>query len=87
MIEAGYPGFVSILSQGWMVAAGTPKDIVEKIYKDTAKALDAPEVRERLQKIGNEPMGTSPAEFAADIAREVPQWAKVIEAAGLSGTE
>jgi tripartite-type tricarboxylate transporter receptor subunit TctC len=87
MIEAGYPGFVSILSQGWMVPAGTPKDIVEKIYKDTAKALDAPEVRERLQKIGNEPMGTSPAEFAADIAREVPQWGKVIDAAGLSGSE
>ncbi len=87
MIEAGYPDFVSILSQGWMVPAGTPKDIVEKIYKDTAKALDAPEVRERLQKIGNEPMGTSPAEFAADIAREVPQWGKVIDAAGLSGSE
>ena len=87
MIEAGYPDFVSILSQGWMVPAGTPKDIVEKIYKDTAKALDAPEVRERLQKIGNEPMGTSPAEFAADIAREVPQWGKVIEAAGLGGTQ
>ncbi len=87
MIEAGYPGFVSVLSVGWMAPVGTPKDIVEKIYKDTAKALAAPDVRERLQKIGNEPMGTSPDEFTADIAREVPQWAKVIEAAGLAGSE
>jgi tripartite-type tricarboxylate transporter receptor subunit TctC len=87
MIEAGYPEFISILSEGWMAPAGTPKDIIEKIYKDTAKVLSAPDVRERLQKIGTEPMGTSPAEFAADIAREVPQWGKVIEAAGLSGTE
>jgi tripartite-type tricarboxylate transporter receptor subunit TctC len=87
MIEAGYPGFVAVLSQGFMTPAGTPKEIVEKIYKDTAKALAESDVRERLQKIGNEPMGTSPAEFSADIAREVPQWGKVIEAAGLSGTQ
>jgi tripartite-type tricarboxylate transporter receptor subunit TctC len=87
MIEAGYPGFVSVLSVGWMAAAGTPKDVIDKIYKDTAKALAAQDVRERLQKIGNEPMGTSPAEFAADIQREVPRWGKVIEAAGLSGSE
>jgi tripartite-type tricarboxylate transporter receptor subunit TctC len=87
MIEAGYPGFVSVLSVGWMAPAGTPKDVIDKIYKDTAKALAAQDVRERLQKIGNEPMGTSPAEFAADIQREVPRWGKVIEAAGLSGSE
>jgi tripartite-type tricarboxylate transporter receptor subunit TctC len=87
MIEAGYPGFVTVLSLGWMAPAGTPKDIIEKIYADTAKVLAAPDVRERLQKIGNEPMGTSPAEFAADIQREVPQWAEVIKAAGLTGSE
>jgi tripartite-type tricarboxylate transporter receptor subunit TctC len=87
MIEAGYPGFVSVLSLGWMAPAGTPKDIVDKIYEDSAKVLALPEVRERLQKIGNEPMGTSPAEFVADIQREVPRWAEVIKAAGLTGTE
>ena len=87
MIEAGYPGFVAVLSVGWMAPAGTPKDVIDRIYKDTVKALAAPDVRERLQKIGTEPMGTSPAEFAADIQREVPQWAEVIKAAGLTGTE
>jgi tripartite-type tricarboxylate transporter receptor subunit TctC len=87
MIEAGYPGFVAVLSVGWMAPAGTPKDVIDRIYKDTVKALAAPDVRERLQKIGTEPMGTSPADFAADIQREVPQWAEVIKAAGLTGTE
>lgn len=87
MIEAGYPGFVSVLSVGWMAPAGTPNDVIDKIYKDTKKVLAAPDVRERLQKIGTEPMGTSPAEFSADVAREVPQWGKVIEAAGLGGTQ
>ena len=87
MIEAGYPGFVAVLSVGWMAPAGTPKDVIDRIYKDTVKALAAPDVRERLQKIGTEPMGTSPAEFAADIQREVPQWAEVIKAAGLTGSE
>ena len=87
MIEAGYPGFVSILSVGWMAPAGTPKDVIEKIHRDSVKALGSPELRERFAKIGTEPMGTSPAEFAADIQREVPQWAEVIKAAGLTGTE
>ena len=87
MIEAGYPGFVAVLSVGWMAPAGTPNDVIDRIYKDTVKALAAPDVRERLQKIGTEPMGTSPAEFAADIQREVPQWAEVIKAAGLTGSE
>ena len=87
MIEAGYPGFVAVLSVGWMAPAGTPKDVIDRIYKDTVKALATPDVRERLQKIGTEPMGTSPAEFAADIQREVPQWAEVIKAAGLTGSE
>jgi tripartite-type tricarboxylate transporter receptor subunit TctC len=87
MIEAGYPGFVAVLSVGWMAPAGTPNDVIDRIYKDTVKALAAPDVRERLQKIGTEPMGTSPAEFAADIQREVPQWAEVIKAAGLTASE
>ena len=84
MIEAGYPGFVSILSIGLMAPAGTPPAIVEKIHQDSVKALATPEIRKRLNDIGMEVIGNSPAEFAAAITEETPQWAKVIKEAGIA---
>jgi tripartite-type tricarboxylate transporter receptor subunit TctC len=86
MIETGYPGFVSILSIGLMVPAGTPPAIIEKIHQDSVKALSTPEVRKRLSDIGMEVIGNSPAEFAAAIKAETPQWAKVIKDAGIKAS-
>jgi tripartite-type tricarboxylate transporter receptor subunit TctC len=83
MIEAGYPGFVSILSIGLMAPAGTPPAIIEKLHQDMVKALAPADVRKRLSNIGMEVIGGSPAEFAAAIAAERPQWAKVIQDAGI----
>ena len=83
MIEAGFPGFVSVLSMGLVAPAGTPPAIVEKIYQDMVKGLAAPEVRKKLANIGMEVTGSSPAEFAATMAAERPQWAKVIKDAGI----
>jgi tripartite-type tricarboxylate transporter receptor subunit TctC len=86
MIEAGYPGFVSVLSIGLMAPAGTPPAIVEKIHKDSVKVLAINEVRERLKDVGMEVIGNSPAEFAAVIKAETPQWAKVIKDAGIAAS-
>ena len=86
MIETGYPGFVSILSIGLMAPAGTPPAIIEKIHQDSVKALSTPEVRKRLSDIGMEVIGNSPAEFAAAIKAETPQWAKVIKDAGIKAS-
>jgi tripartite-type tricarboxylate transporter receptor subunit TctC len=86
MIEAGYPGFVSVLSIGLMAPAGTPGTIVEKIHKDSVKVLAIPEVRERLKDVGMEVIGNSPTEFAAVIRAETPQWAKVIKDAGIAAS-
>jgi len=87
MIEAGYPGFVSILSVGLMAPMGTSPAIVEKIHKDLVKALSTPEIRARLSDIGMEVIGNSPAEFAAAITTETPQWAKVIKDAGIAASD
>ena len=84
MIEAGYPGFVSILSIGLMAPAKTSAAIVDKIHRDMVKALSTPEVRKRLADIGMEVISNSPAEFAAAITAETPQWAKVIKDAGIT---
>jgi tripartite-type tricarboxylate transporter receptor subunit TctC len=86
MIESGYPGFESILSIGLMAPAGTPPAIIEKIHQDSVKALAPPEVRKRLSDIGMEVIGNSPAEFAAAMAAERPQWAKVIKDAGIAAS-
>jgi tripartite-type tricarboxylate transporter receptor subunit TctC len=84
MIESGYPGFESVLSMGLMAPAGTPSAIIEKIHQDAVKALEPAEVRKRLSDIGMEVIGNSPAEFAAVIKAETPQWAKVIKDAGIA---
>ena len=83
MIEAGYPGFVSILSCGLMAPAGPPAAIFNKVHQDTVKVLALPDVRAKLKDIGMEVIGNSPAEFAAAIKTETPQWAKVIKDAGI----
>jgi tripartite-type tricarboxylate transporter receptor subunit TctC len=86
MIELGYPGFESVLSIGLMAPTGTPPAIIAKIHQDAVKALAPPEVRQRLKDIGMEVIGSSPAEFAAAIKAETPQWAKVIKDAGIAAS-
>ena len=84
MIEAGFPGFESILTVGLMAPAGTPPAIIENIHQASVKALSTPEVRKRLSDIGMEVIGNSPAEFAAALKAEAPLWAKVIKDAGIA---
>ena len=84
MIEAGYPGFVSILSIGLMAPTGTPPAVIEKIHQGTVQALSVPEVRARLAKIGMEVVANSPADWAAALAVERPQWAKIMKDAKIT---
>jgi tripartite-type tricarboxylate transporter receptor subunit TctC len=86
MIEAGYPGFVSVLAMGLMAPAGTPPAVVEAIHRSSVKALSTADVRDKLNAIGMEVVNNSPKEFAAAIAAERPQWAKIIKEAGIAPT-
>jgi tripartite-type tricarboxylate transporter receptor subunit TctC len=83
MIELGYPDFEAVPWFGLMAPAGTAPAIIDKLYRKTASTLAAPDVREKLSQLGLDVVGNSPVEFAAVIAREIPQWAKVIKAAGI----
>ena len=82
-VEAGIPGFVEAIWVGMAAPAGTRRDIVERMSAEVAKALRAPEVRERLVSLGNEPLGTTPEEAAARIKREVPRFAAAIKQANI----
>jgi tripartite-type tricarboxylate transporter receptor subunit TctC len=87
MIEAGFAGFDSTAWFALMAPAGTPQPIVEKLHRETVRILGLPEVRKRFDALGMEVVGNTPAEFAAEIARETPQWAKVIRDAGIKAGE
>jgi tripartite-type tricarboxylate transporter receptor subunit TctC len=83
MIEVGFKDFDSSAWFSLMAPAGTPQEIIDKIHQDTVKVLSRADVRERFAALGMEPIGNTPAEFAAVIAAETPQWAKVIKEAGI----
>jgi tripartite-type tricarboxylate transporter receptor subunit TctC len=82
-IEAGVPGFAEHIWIGMAAPAGVPRAIVERMSAEVAKALKAPDVRERLVQLGNEPLGTTPDEAAARIKREFPRYATAIKAANI----
>jgi len=72
------PGFENLGWFGLMAPAGTPSAVTEKVYRDTAKALEAPDLRKRLEDIGMVPVGNAPVDFAKAIREEAVRWAKVI---------
>ena len=77
------PGFDSSSWQGWFVAAKTPRDVVDFIQRETAKVLNAPDVRERLKAMVYEPVGSTPAEFDAYFKSDVAKFAKVVADANI----
>ena len=83
MAESGFPGFEAVPWFGLLAPTGTPKDVLDKLQSETVKALARPEVRRKFDELGLEPVGNTPAEFAAIIRKETPEWAKVIKDAGI----
>jgi tripartite-type tricarboxylate transporter receptor subunit TctC len=77
--EQGFPGFDSSSWHGFFVPAKTPDEIVIRIYQETKKALETPDVRERLISLGAEPVATSPPEFAALFKADLEKFAKVVK--------
>jgi tripartite-type tricarboxylate transporter receptor subunit TctC len=85
LAEAGGPllkGFEASSWFGLLAPAGTPADVVSRIQVESAKAMAAPALKERLQSQGAIPSGNTPAEFAKFIEAETSKWAKVVKAAG-----
>jgi tripartite-type tricarboxylate transporter receptor subunit TctC len=81
--EAGVPGYEAMQWYGLLAPAGTSAAIVERLNAEALKALRSVEMKERLAADGAEPLGGSPAEFAALIRREIDKWTRVAHAAGI----
>ena len=71
------PGFENLGWFGFMAPAGTSREVIDKVYRDTAKALEAADVKSRFEGLGMAPVGNTPAEFAKAIREETERWAKI----------
>ena len=79
MVESGYPDFVTGSWQGVFVPAGTPREVVDKLFKVIQQTLSAPEVGERLKNGGAEVViSQNPAAFTEFVAAETKRWARVV---------
>ena len=79
IVEAGFPAALADTWQGFMVPAGTPKDIIDRLAKATIEVVRRPDVRERLLKAGFHATGRGPDDFRKRIVEEVPKWKNVIQ--------
>jgi tripartite-type tricarboxylate transporter receptor subunit TctC len=68
---------------GIVAPAGTPKEIVDLLYREIAKAVAQPDLKERLGVLGFKPVANTPDEFAARIKQEMEKWGKVVRDAKL----
>ncbi len=82
MAEAGVPNYEVTTWYALWAIKGTPKEIVDRMYQDTAKALTLPDMKEIWASQGADPGGQRPEEFAKFIHTEIAKWAKVVKDAG-----
>ena len=82
-MKSYYPEFESDNWYAFFVPAGTPQDIVAKLNAEILKALKAPDVIDYLSHDGADPVGSTPAELAANYRREIVKYAKLIKAANI----
>jgi tripartite-type tricarboxylate transporter receptor subunit TctC len=83
MGEAGLPGYVITSWQGIFAPAKTPPAIVARLNAEITKILAMPDVHERLEQLGIDPVGNTPEQFAAFQQAEIAKWAKVVKEGGV----
>jgi tripartite-type tricarboxylate transporter receptor subunit TctC len=82
-LEAGYPDSDYVFWIGLFAPAATPRDIIDRLHAETAKALDEPAVKDALTKLGAETMEMTPAQFDAFVRAEIEVNAALVKAAGI----
>ena len=86
--EAGVPGFNAVAWLMVVAPAGTPKPIVDKLHGTLKSIAAAPDVQRRLLDLGNIPLTSPPpAELATYVKSEIGRWGKVVDQAGIAGSE
>ena len=77
--ELGLPGFEISISLGYLAPSGTPREVIDRLNAEFMKALNTPEVRQRLTAMGVEPAGSTPEQFAEAIRTELQQFGRLVQ--------
>jgi tripartite-type tricarboxylate transporter receptor subunit TctC len=85
--EAGGPPIEGSTWVLFLAPAGTPKDIVNRMGAETAKAVTSGDIKGRFETIGIEPVGSTPEEAGKFLDDEIAKWAKVIATAGVKAEQ
>jgi tripartite-type tricarboxylate transporter receptor subunit TctC len=80
--ESGLRGFNITAWIGLVAPKGTPDDIVRKLNREVGGALRDPEFVAQISKLGIDPIGSTPDEFAAFLRQEIPRWKQIVQDAG-----
>jgi len=83
IVEAGGPPIEGSTWVMFLAPAGTPQSIVNRLSEETARIVNDPAMKKRLEDLGIDPAGTTPAETAKFLQDEIAKWGKVIEVAGV----
>lgn len=84
MAEAGVKDMVVTAWFGLIAPAGTPQDVVAKLYAATRDVVRSPDISDRFKAMGGQAGGNTPAEFTAFINQERTRWKQIVDAAGLA---
>jgi tripartite-type tricarboxylate transporter receptor subunit TctC len=76
------PGVSALSIVGIVAPRATPRELVQKISADVAKAVRSSDLTERMRAQGMEPVGSTPAEFDAFVRTEIDKWARVVKLSG-----
>jgi tripartite-type tricarboxylate transporter receptor subunit TctC len=81
--QSGYPGFKALTWNGLMAPAGVPQETVDRLAGEVSRAVKDAKFSERLAAFGVDPLGNTPAQFAAMIAADIALWGEAVKIAGV----
>jgi tripartite-type tricarboxylate transporter receptor subunit TctC len=81
--ESGVPGYEVSGWFGLLAPAGTPKPVIDALYKAVSTMLKQPDVQKQMLDLGAEPGGNAPDAFGKQVAGEVEKWKKVVAVTGV----
>ena len=87
MAESGGPALEAATWVMFLAPAGTPRDIVNRLSSEVAKAVASPDIKSRFEALAIEPVGNTPDQAAKFLADEIAKWAKVITTAGVKAEQ
>jgi tripartite-type tricarboxylate transporter receptor subunit TctC len=82
-LETGFPDSDYPIWWATFIPAKTPRDIVDKLHRETLKAIQAPSVQEKLATLGVDPLVLTPAELDAHVKKELSMNADLVKATGV----